>query len=141
MPTASPVPVPTPAEIDEFGSLDREIKLRENRRDFLKTDVITPYLNTLDPNKPQDLRGLRYVIQATPNTNERTVVSPAKLIAALKKAIGMAALMAELKVLLATVDKYIPKSQQKAFVVEERTGSRRLTVVGLADPEIQKKAA
>jgi hypothetical protein len=91
----------------------------------LKTQVREKYVNQ------NSLTGFRcvghsYYIDLTQKDKKRTITSPAKAFAALRKAIGIDKLLERLTITLKLIDEFIPAADQAAFVKEEHEGSRDL---------------
>jgi hypothetical protein len=131
------------AKIDEYGEIKRRLQLAEpdeQRAKALK-DEIEGWHKDGPGDVPITERGAAYEVQLSPRRNERTIVDKRKAFDRLKKALGMDGLIAILDIpLTAGVDKVVPKSEQKAFIAEERSGYRTLTVVALAPAPVAKAA-
>jgi hypothetical protein len=139
MATVTPIR-PTSAEtalriktIDEYGEVKRRLALAEpdeQRAKVLREQIESWHKDDAN-DQPVVERGLVYEIQLSPRRNERTVTDKKKAFNVLKKALGLEGLIALLDVPFGIFDKNIPKSAQHAFVTEERSGYRTLTVVPL----------
>jgi len=133
---AGPTPVELAArqqKIDEYGEVKRRLALAEpdeQRAKALK-DTIEAWHEDDAGDLPVVERGLLYEIQLSPRRNERTVTDKKKAFAVLRKGLGLDGLIALLDIPFSTLDKNVPKSAQHAFVAEERSGYRTLTVVAL----------
>jgi hypothetical protein len=135
------VVIPLNEIIDELGELNRrkqERKPDEDREAYLKEQLDERYAN-LPPGTPTVSQGDLYTLQVSARQIKRTIVAPMKLFLLLRKQLGLEALVALLKILLETVDKYIPESKHKLFLIAERTGHRTYITVPKASP--QRKAA
>jgi hypothetical protein len=119
-------------KIDRYGDLDLQVQLFapiKEEHELLKKEIEASLAD-----KPGDLPavvdGRRYQIQLTARRNERTIVNKRKLFNRLKALIGLDGFLALITIPLGEgVDKNVPKSERSAFLVEERTGARTLSVV------------
>jgi hypothetical protein len=131
--------------IDEYGEVKRRLALSEpdeQRAKALK-DTIEGWHKGDAGDVPVVERGALYEIQLSPRRNERTVTDKKKCFNALKKTLGLDGLIALFDIGLGVLDKNVPKSAQHAFVTEERSGYRTLTVVPLhaaTAPELPEAA-
>ena len=150
---ATVIPIrPTSAEtalriktIDEYGEVKLRLALSEP--DEARAKVLKEAIESWHKDGAGDVavteRGALYEIQLSPRRNERTVTDRKKAFNVLKKAVGLEGLIALLDVPFGILDKNIPKSAQHAFVTEERSGYRTLTVVPLhaaVAPELPEAA-
>jgi hypothetical protein len=133
-------------KLDRYGEIIRILKLTAPLED--EKSVLSAEIQGWHKDDAGDVpvidRGHLYEIQLSPRRNERTIFSKLKAWNALKKALGLHGLIALINIPMGEVlDKHIPKSAQKAFVSEERSGYRTLTVVALhpASPEDYSEAA
>jgi hypothetical protein len=121
------------ALVDELGEVDRRLTLAEpdrQRRDVLKHELLQRFTaNSAD--EPVTARGSLYEVQLSPKRNERTITDKKKAWAALKKALSLDGLVAALDLPLSLVDRHVPKTEQKLFIREERSGYRTLDVVAI----------
>lgn len=105
-----------------------------DRHKVLK-DKLEARLKDTPGDKPVTLRGTQYELQYGTRRNERTITNKRKLFALLKERLGLAGVLALVDIPLAAVDKHVTTTEQKALVVEERTGWRKLDVVALSAPQ------
>jgi hypothetical protein len=79
--------------------------------------------------------GELYTLQLSAKTRERTITKPGLAFRLLKAQLGLSATVALIKIpLTEAIDKFLPKSEHKLFLVEERAGSRRIKPVAKASP-------
>ena len=131
----SPSALALEQEADRLGELQRQIDLLDPvvaEHKVLK-EKFEELAKAEPADKPVVFRGTLYQIQFGPRRNERTVTNPAKAFAALKKSLG-AGLLAVLDIPLGLLDKHVPESERTKFVVQERSGWRKLDVVPLRAP-------
>jgi len=127
------VPIaPTRAEIvDEFGSLDSQIRLLTPRHTLLKTQIQAWFADH-KADQPAEARGLAYCVQLSPRKSERTVISKWKCFLRLRKLVGLKATVELVNFPLTdAIDKHIPEAEHKLFLVKAHTGSRTVTAVAL----------
>ena len=125
------------AKLDEFGDLNLKIQhmAPDVARHAVLKDEIVGWSKDEDGEHPCVFSGERWTIQFTPRENRRTIFDPRKAFNALKKIVGLEALMALVDVPLgAGVDKFIPEEQHKLFLVKARTGPRTMTVITTLPP-------
>lgn len=131
---ASPEDIERMKEIDEYGEIKRRLQLREP--DVARLGVLAAKIQARHHDDSGEVavveRGLVYEVQLSPRRNERTIKNKRKAFDALKKALGLDGVLALLEISLTGIDKVIPRSEQKSFISEERSGYRVLTVVPLA---------
>lgn len=127
--------------LDTYGEVTRRLALvapDEALEKALKEKIQSWYKDA--PGElPQTERGFIYEIQMSARRNERTITDKRKVYQLLKKSLGLDGLIAVLEIGLSVIDKHIPKSAQHAFIAEERSGYRTMTVVAL-DPALPKAA-
>ena len=131
------VVIPLPELIDEYGELcrrDQERKPEEARKAWLK-EQIEQYYAKLPAATPTVAQGHLYSLQISARQVKRTITDPMKLWNLLRKQLGAEALVALAKILLETVDKFIPESKHSLFLVSERTGPRTFVAVAKASPQ------
>jgi hypothetical protein len=124
------------ALIDRFGELDRQLSANElemapihEEHEKLKQEI-TAWANEHPADRCLTASGVQYILEIGARRNERTIIKPLACFRYLQKQMGLASLVGVIDIPLGTVvDKFIPKSAQKAFVVEERAGSRKITCV------------
>jgi hypothetical protein len=122
------------AEVDEYGELARRLALCDP--DQARLRVLSAKIQMRHEHdqgdEPVVERGQVYEVQMTPRRHERTIYNKKKAFEALRAALGLDGLIAILDIPVTAIDKVIPRSRQKAFVHEERSGYRILTVVALS---------
>lgn len=124
-------------KIDRYGELcrleDQFAPLAEEKE--LLGKEIQSWYKDADPNCGHVADGDLYQVQLGARANDRTITKPMKAFGLLKKQLGLASTIALLKIPLGeAIDKFIPKSEHKLFLVEERVGSRRMKVVAKQPP-------
>jgi hypothetical protein len=143
---AAEVDVYRAAKVDEYGEVRRRLALcapDEALAKALKDEIEGWHAD--DPGELTGIeRGTQYELQFSARRMERTVFDKQKAFAKLRRALGLEGLIAILDIPFgAGIDKVVPKSEQGAFVSEERSGYRTFTVVPLfapAAPEMKKAA-
>jgi len=121
-------------QVDAYGEVKRRLDLCKPDQDLagVLKDEIEGWHEDKPGDKGQVEVGRLYLIQLSPKCNQRTVTDKKKAFHVLKKAVGIDALIALIQIPFgAAIDANIPKSKQKLFVVEERSGYRTLSVVAL----------
>jgi len=83
---------------------------------------------------PIRARGEMYFIDLTQREYKRTITDPQKAFDALKRAMGLTALVKAIKFTFKLLDQHIPAEKQAAFVLQERTGSRDIDAVLIEAP-------
>lgn len=115
-------------------------RYRENKPwiDELSTlkDQIRERYATEEGGKSFRAMGEKYYIDLTVKEEQRKVTSPAKAFAALRKAVGLEALLARITITLKLIDEFIPTDQQGKFIIKERTGSRDLSAGLIDTPQV-----
>lgn len=130
------VVIPLPDMIDEAGELKRrrqERKPEDARLAWLEEQIEERFVN-LPAATPTVAQGHQYTLQISAREWKRTITAPMKLFLALRKQLGLEALVAVMKILLDTVDKFVPESKQKRFLTKERSGARTYVYVPKASP-------
>ena len=126
--------------IDRYGELDRRAQLHapdEAEAKVLSAEIQSWHKDSAASKGPTE-NGEDYQIQLSPKRNERTLRDKRRAFNVLMRALGRDGLIAVIEIPMGVLDKTIPKSAQKAFMSEERSGYRTLTVVALraAKPEV-----
>ena len=123
---------PPAEDIDRYSDLDQKVLLFApilEEHDLLKKKIEAGVANR-PGDLPSVLDGHRYQLQLTARRNERTITNKKAVFNRLKKLLGIDGFLALITIPLGeAVDKNIPKSEHRAFVVEERTGSRSIKVI------------
>jgi hypothetical protein len=120
-------------QIDRYGELQRMIAIFapiEAEARLLKIEIEGWHAKD-KPGAAFTERGHLYAINISACRNERTVVDKRKAFNRLKEALGLDGVIGVVQINLATIDRYIPASEQKAFIAEERSGYRTFEVVAL----------
>jgi hypothetical protein len=121
------------AKLDEYGEITRRLALcepDEERAAVLKAEIQS-WHESAPADEPIVDRGERWEIQMSPRRNERSITDKRKAFNLLKKSLGLDGVIAVIDIGLGVLDKHIPKSAQKAFVTEERSGCRTLKPVAI----------
>jgi hypothetical protein len=132
-----------PEMVDRYGELKRREQGRkpeDDERDMLKKEIEERYA-ALPAAKATVAEGEMYTLQISARQVKRTITDPMKLFLLLRKQLGLDALVALSKILLETVDKFIPESKHGLFLVSERSGPRTFTAVAKASPAAPAKVA
>ncbi len=125
------------AKLDRFGSLEtryREAKPWLDERDALKKTIQDLYAAT-PGTEPIRATGNLYYVDLSLREYQRKVTAPAKAFNALKKAMGVTALINGLTYTMKLLDAHTTEDQRKAFIVNERTGPRDISAVIIAAPK------
>lgn len=123
---------PSLEDIDRFGDLDLKVQQFapiQEEYDLLKKKLQAG-LEGKPGDRPHVLDGRRYLLQLGARRTERTITNKKAVFARLKKSLGLDGFLALITIPLGEgVDKNIPKSDHKLFLVEEQSGSRSIKVV------------
>jgi hypothetical protein len=77
-------------------------------------------------NEPIHAEGELYAVDLTQRENQQKITDKSKAFSALRKAMGITALIDALSYTVKLLDAHVPKDRQAAFVANERTGPRTL---------------
>lgn len=123
-----------PAEIEEFGELDRryqEAKPWLDRREDLKAK----FREQTDP-APAELPYLvespNFTLQLSAKGQKREITDKKRAFEALKKTLGITKLIQAVGITFKVLDQHLSEEQQKPFVSRKYTAAREVTVVAKA---------
>ena len=132
-PLAGTLPKEQTQKIDRYGELQRQIDLfapvlAEHKE--LKAEI-AGWFDSHPPDQPAIAQGDLWTIQLTAKENERTITDQKVAFATLRKFAGsLDGVIALINIPLGNaIDKLIPKPLHKAFLKQERTGTRSLKCV------------
>ena len=118
--------------LDRFGALDLWIQQNKPKLDEhakLKKLIRERLDGAAPADQPYRAEGLEYYVDLGQKENQREITDPVKCFNALKKALGLDALVRALKYTLKLIDAHVSPEEQKKFVKQERTGARDVTAV------------
>jgi hypothetical protein len=129
-------------KVDRYGELQRRKKLNEPDEDeaaVLKAEIESWHKDSPADKGPTE-KGELYQIQLSPKRNQRTFKDKRKAFNVLMRTLGRDGLIAVIEIPFGVLDKSVPASAQAAFMTEERSGYRTLTVVALQPAELKVAA-
>jgi hypothetical protein len=134
-PTAIKAPVAfSAADADELGELQRQIDLLDPV--IARYKVLTERADDAAKASPKDepvvYRGAYWELQLGPRRNERTVTEKWKAFVYLRKLLTYEGLVAVLDIPLGLIDKNVPDSISRPWIVKEQSGYRSRKLVALA---------
>ena len=141
--TASPAAVVTlSGKVDRAGYL--LARLAEAKPWIKELESLKKELQEAVDDKPADkpvrLQGGVYYVDLSPRESKREITNKSKAWAALKRAIGLEALIASLAIPFKLLDQHIQPEDQAAYTQVERTGSRDVSAGLLATVEVAPQA-
>lgn len=118
---------------DEYFDLDswygrEQVKKKTERRAAL-SKAIQSWYQDQPAEEPIRAEASRCYLDLSPAKNERRIASLSQAFAALKRKLGLSNLIESLTLHFKLLDVHLTEEEQAAFVVEERTGPRTISVV------------
>ena len=104
-------------------------------------DEIQAHYSSSPADVPVRATGQLYYIDLTKRELERTVTDKQRAFDALKKGLGIKALVESLSYTFKLLDLNVPADKQATFVTQERTGSRDMKAVLIAPLEVKASKA
>lgn len=128
--------------VDEYGEVTRRLALcaPDEQMEKLLRDKINGWFENDPREGPLTANGRKWQVQLSAKRNQRTFSDKKKAFNLLRKRLGFDGLIAVLDIPLGVLDKNASDSERACFLVEERSGSRTLSVVPLGPVDITASA-
>jgi len=129
------------ADVDEYGELDRQLRLILPKHEALKKKLSDAISGT-PADQIVELLGRSYVIQFGAREFRRTIFDAWKAWRMLRQVLGLKELVELITIPLgAVIDHHLPDPEPQAkFLTRERTGPRSIKVLAMAPPAVSKAA-